>query len=320
MLEFFRRLQYFFNRRRLDRELADEMAAHREMAAPEGAPFGNPLRLREEARDAWGWTWIDRLSQDLRYAARVLRKSPGFTLAAILMLAIGIGVNVAAFGFFNMVFFKPLPVRDPGTLVRFERRAPHGYATYVPYPEMAFLRHYSRTLSAVLASAGGRIRIEGEEMPLGTRFVTTNFFSELGATPLLGRLLNPSIDDAPNAQAVVVLSYPFWQRHFGADPSVVGKIIRLNAKPVTVIGIAANTFSGLDMSRSDVWLPLMQQPYFVNGSRLLTDFSDNDGVDMWGRLQPGLSPKIAEDEIKSLLSRLDKEHPTDLWENETLHR
>jgi len=319
MLEFFRRLQYFFNRRRLDRELADEMDAHREMAAHQGSPFGNPLRLREEARDAWGWTWIDRLSQDLRYATRVLRKSPGFTVAAILMLAIGIGVNVAAFGFFNLIFFKPLPVRDPSTLVRFNRSSPHVYATYVPYPEMAFLRQYSKTLSAVLASTGARLRIEGEEKPLAAHFVTANFFTELGGTARLGRLLNPSTDEVPSAAPVAVLSQAFWQRHFGADPSIVGKVIDLNGKPVTVIGVASNTFSGLDMSASEVWLPLTQQPYFFNGSLLLTSFLDSDGVDMWGRLQPGLSAKVTENELRGLLARLYKEHPTELWENETLH-
>jgi predicted permease len=319
MPEFLRRLQYLINRRRLDRELAAEMDAHREIAAYQGRPFGNALRLREEARDAWGWTWIDRLLQDLRYATRMLRKSPGFTLAAILMLAIGIGVNVAAFGFFNLILFKPLPVRDPATLVRFQRQSPQGYASYVPYPEMTFLRQYSKTLSTILASTGARLRIEGEEMPLSAHFVTANFFSDLGASPFRGRLIDSSIDATPSATPVVVLSHSFWQRHFAADPSVVGKIIRLSAKPVTVIGIASDRFSGLDLSSSDVWLPMTQQPYFVNGSRLLTDFSDGDGVDMWGRLRPGLSPKVAEDELKSLLVHLYNEHPTDLWKNETLH-
>src|ERR1700684_201459 len=115
MNEFFRRLRYLLNRRRFDRELAGDMEFHREMAERAGrGNIGNTLRLREEAREAWGWTWIDRLSQDLRYAARMLRRSPGFTVAAVLMLALGIGVNVAAFGFFDLVFLRPMPVRDPG--------------------------------------------------------------------------------------------------------------------------------------------------------------------------------------------------------------
>src|ERR1017187_6946151 len=108
MNESFRRIRYLLNRRRFDQELASDMEFHREMAA----------------RDAWGWTWIDRLAQDLRYAARMLRKSPVFTAVAVLMLALGIGVNVAAFGFFDLMFLRPLPVRDPGTLLRFERSAP----------------------------------------------------------------------------------------------------------------------------------------------------------------------------------------------------
>src|SRR5271170_458924 len=128
MNELFRRIRYLLNRRRLDSELADDLEFHREMAERAGAPLANPLLLREQARDAWGWTWIDRLAQDLRYAARKLRKSPGFTLTAVLMLAIGIGVNVAAFDFLNFMMLKPMPVRDPSTLLRFQRRSPQSFA------------------------------------------------------------------------------------------------------------------------------------------------------------------------------------------------
>jgi hypothetical protein len=150
MTDFFRRLWYLLNRRRFDQELANDLEVHREMAAHAGndTPFNGTLRLREEAREAWGWTWIDRFVQDLRYAGRMLRKSPGFTATAVLMLAIGIGVNVAAFGFFNLMFLRALPVRDPDTIVRLQRHGPDGYSTEVPYPAMAFYREHTRTLSA----------------------------------------------------------------------------------------------------------------------------------------------------------------------------
>jgi hypothetical protein len=107
MNELFRRVRYLLQRRRFDQELANDLDFHREMADRAGSPLRNTLQLREAARDAWGWTWIDRFAQDLRYAVRMLRKSPGFTLAAVLMLAIGIGVNVAVFGFFDLMVLRP---------------------------------------------------------------------------------------------------------------------------------------------------------------------------------------------------------------------
>ena len=188
MKEFFRRVRYLVNRRRFDQELANDMEFHREMAAREGGMrLGNTLRLREEARDAWGWTWIDRLSQDLGYAARMLRKSPSFTVAAFLMLALGIGVNIAAFGFFNLMVLKPLPVRDPDTLLRFDRRSPQNFSDSLPYPAVAFYREHAKTLSAVLASNFAKVTIEGEAKQLRAHFVTANFFSALGSALLPAR-------------------------------------------------------------------------------------------------------------------------------------
>ena len=319
MNEFFRRLRYLLSRNRFDQELASDMEFHREMARKGSGNFGSTLRLREEARDAWGWTWIERLSQDLRYAARKLRKSPGFTLAAVLMLAIGIGVNLAAFGFFDLMVLRPLPVRDPGTLLRFHRRSPQSFAYALPYPEMQFFRDHSRTLSAVLGLNATKLAIEGEPKQLMAHFVTTNFFSELGARARLGRLLDPSRDDAPGAEPVVVLSHGFWERHFGADPSAIGTTIRLNGKLATVVGVASTDFSGLSLNEPALWAPITQQPYFADGSHLLTDFSvDSSGVQMWGRLRAGLMPKVAEQELGSLAAELRKQQPNDIWEKETL--
>ncbi len=314
--EFFRRLRYLLHRGRFDRELANEMEFHREMTEREGGErFGSVLRLREEAREAWGWNWIDSSIRDLRYSARQLRRSPGFTIAAVLMLALGIGVNIAAFGFFDLLVLRPMNVRAPATLLRFHRRAVENYAFALPYPEMAFFREHSKTLSAVLALNNSKLVIEGEEKPLNVGFVTTNFFSELGAAAQIGRTFNP----ARQGETEVVLSHGFWQRHFGADPAVLGKSIRLNDKPATVIGVIPNEFSGLSLDKTDLWAPINQQPYFVANSRLLTDFSvDSPGVLMWGRLEPGATPKMAEQELRSLAAQLRKQDPRDIWEKENL--
>jgi predicted permease len=321
MSELFRRLRYLLQRGRFDRELADDLEFHREMAARAGSPppFGDTVRLREEAREAWGWTWIDRFLQDLRYAFRMLRQSPGFTCTAVLMLAIGIGINVAAFGFFNMTVLRALPVRDPDTIVRFQRSAPEGYSSVVQYPAMVFYREQSRTLSAVLAALFAKVSLEGEAKSLSTEFVTPNFFDELGGTVVLGRRLDPVRDKAADAQPVVVLGYWFWQRRFANDPSIVGRTLRLNGKPATVVGVASPQFGGLHVDQPDLWIPIAQQPYFVNGSRLLTDFSnDASGLNMWGRLQPGVTPKVAEEELQSLAAALRQQHPEAVLEKERL--
>ena len=320
MTELFRRVRYLLNRGRFDQELADDLEFHREMAARAGgARLGDAVRLREDARAAWGWTWIDRLQQDLRYAARMLWRSPGFTATAIVMLGIGIGANIAAFGFLNLVALRQLPVRDPDTLLRFERRAPQVYASDMPYQEAAFIARHATTLSAVIAINGTRLVVEGESRPINAQFVTSNFFSELGARLTAGRVLDPSIDDRADAGAAVVLSHGFWSRHFGANPSVIGTTIHLNGQPASVVGVVSPEFSGLSLSSPDVWAALPTHPYFVTGSQLLTTFSaDNVGVKMWGRMRPGVTPSMTEQETRALLARLRAEHPDDIWKDEHL--
>lgn len=316
----FRRLRYLLNRRQLDQELESDMEFHREMMAREGRRgFGNPLRLREQARDAWGWTWIERLGQDLRYALRTLMRSPGFTITAILVLAIGIGVNVTAFSLFNMLALQPLPVRDPGSLVQLQRRSPEIFQGEMPYPSVIFYRDHAKTLSAVMAVMGvPPMNLEGSAEPVRTNFATGNYFSELGTHAALGRLFEPAVEDKPDAAPVVVVSYGAWQRRFGGDPSLVGRTIRLNNKPATVIGILPSAFASLGGQHTDVWLPLMQQPYFIEGSKVLTD-SSASSVRMWARLAPGVTAKMAEQELLALTNELRRQHPKEIWDNEYIH-
>ena len=194
MDEIFRRLRYLLQQRRSQRELANDMEFHREMAARSGnSNFGNVLRIQEQAREAWGWMWIDRLIQDLRYAARTLRRSPGFTLTAMLVLAVGIGANVTAFSLFNLIALKPLPIRDPDSIVRLERRSPENITPTMPYSSIAFYREHARTLSAVMATMGApAMEFEQDTQPITVNFVSANYFAELGTPPALGSLQLPA--------------------------------------------------------------------------------------------------------------------------------
>lgn len=316
MRELLRRLHYLLHRRRFDDELAEEMAAHREMAEKAGGvPLGNALRLREDSREVWGFMWLDRLGQDLQYAFRTMRTSPGFTTAAVLVLAIGIGATVAAFSAFNMVALRPFPVRDPDSILRFGRHAPGRSASDVPYPAVAFYRQHTRTLSAVLAQTESGLGMEGVERPSSAFFVTADFFDELGGRATHGRLFRIG-DDKPDAPPAVVLAQSFWASHFGSDPSVVGSSVRLNGKAATIIGVVNREFSGLAGDSPDFWALLEQHGLFVHGSQVLTDFSN--GVAMWGRLGPGASPQQAEAELATLAADFRRQHPTGVWEGERL--
>jgi predicted permease len=321
MGEFYRRLRYLLNSRRFDAELQNDLEFHREMAARQGRQtLGDTLRLREQSPEAWGWVWIDRLVQDLRYGGRGLLRSPGFTLAAMLVLAVGIGINVTAFSVFNLMMLKPLPVRDADSLVRLQRHADCCSATEMQYSSLTFYRDHAKTLSAVIGTMGGPpMGLDNDVQPVSNTFVTANYFSQLGESAALGRTLEPGRDDAANAPPVVVLGYGFWQRRFGADPSIVGKSIHLNRKPATVVGVLPYGFGSLEEAHPDVWLPITQQPWFVEGSKALTESTLDQGtVRMWGRLAPGVTAQMAEQELRTLTNDLRRQHPREIWDGEFL--
>lgn len=277
--------------------------------------FGGIESHKDRMRASLGLRWWDELWIDLRYAARKLHTSPGFALTAVLVLAIGVGVNVSAFSFFNIMLLKPMPVRDPGSLVRLQRRSPEIITPVVPYPTVVFYREHVTTLSAVMAMMGARVELESDVQPVKADYVTTNYFTELGSLAACGRLFDPARDQATNATPGVVLSFGFWQRRFGADPAIVGKIIHLNKKVVTVLGVTSSTFASFGGQYPDLWLPMAQQPYFVEGSKVLADTSSGN-VEMWGRLEPGVTANAAEQELLALTNELRKQYPNDIWDHE----
>jgi predicted permease len=316
--EIWRRIYFLLNRSRLERDLDDEMAAHRAMKQGSEPPFGSPLKLREDSRDVWGWGWWDHLVQDVTFGSRMLRKSPAFTLTAVAILAIGVGLNIGAFQILNSLALSPLPVSDPDSLVRFNRRSPQGKSTSFAYPAL----HFYATHNSVLASSMGLMRTlvaleHDTSRAVPVQFVTANYLSELGAVPALGRLLDAARDDAPDAEPVVVLAFSLWQSRFGTDPTIAGRTIRINGRPFTVAGVAPASFVGLTGRSAQAWIPITKQPYAFPGSDLLTKYTDNP-VAFFARMKPGLSFTAVEDGLRPAASALRQRGPDAAWENEWL--
>jgi predicted permease len=317
MRKFFRRLYALFHRRRLQQELEDEMAAHREMMpAGRRQHFGSTLRLQEEAADQWGWTWLDHFRQDLVYGMRSLGRSPGFALTAIAVLSLGIGVNLAGIHLFNALIHR-LQVRDPDSLCRFFRVTREGTTGNFSVPAIEFYRRHNTVNSAVIAETyvPGVFHAEDSE-DLRCSLVSGNFFGELGIMPMYGRLLGEQ-DDKPGSPPVAVLGYGYWQSRFGGDPGIVLKTIRLNGRPVQVVGIAPSRFGGLVQQPAPVWMPISQYPYLTGDGRGLVDHGTQRTF-MLGRLKPGVSLESAQAHFRSLTAQLRNQQPQYVDRNEWL--
>ena len=278
-----RRLRALWHRDRIADELDEEMRLHvalrrepleRTEIATDAAGltarrrFGDPLRLREDAMDAWGWRWLEQAAQDIRFAIRTLVANPGFALAAVGTLALGIGANTTVFSVVSAAIVRPLPFAEPEGLVQIEPGRsplePHGG----PALEPAELRRRSQSLEAVAGSevtARYRTRPDGLEQVMAVR-AERDFFSILGVPPLQGRTFGP---DDPMTVAVVAENY--WKERMAGDPSVVGSTILLDDRPTLIIGVmpasfqfpyrAASILTGVGRERrTDVWLPLEPRP------------------------------------------------------------
>jgi macrolide transport system ATP-binding/permease protein len=315
--ELWRRLWFRLNRARLEREIEAEMAAHRE-AMPDPSRFGSSLRLREEARDVWGWIWLDALAQDAAHAFRMIRRAPVYGLTAALILSLGIGLNLAFFQILDATLLQPPPIRDPGSLVRFHRYSPRMHSSGVPYAATQFYRGNNSVLSAVVTESANDMAWGGNAGDrVAASFVSANYFEELGYGPALGRVFTESIDERLEAPPVVVVSHDFWRERLAANPGAIGLTVRLNDRPATVIGVAPPVFPGLKWSTPQLWLLIHQIDYFNPGTDFKNAWRANN-TDMYGRLRPGVGVRAAQEGLSAAVRRLAAEHPAEFSADEWL--
>ena len=277
--------------------------------------FGGVTQIREHQRDNRSLPQIETFLQDLRYAVRGFRKSPGFTLIAILTLALGIGLNTTLFTAFDAVALKPLPVRDAKSMVRFMRwfqsRALGDIQYAYSYREYVYLRDHDRGLSSLVAAsrpirtpiktaASQSSASTGVEHARG-QLVSGNYFADLGVGASLGRTFLPEENQTPGAHPVMVLSFPFWERRFNSDPLILGRVLKLNSTDFTVVGVAPKEFIGTGNPPvvPDFWAPLMMQAQLAPGSDWLNQPAIHQ-FQILGRLRPGVALKQAQSEAQIL--------------------
>jgi len=252
---------------------------------------------------------------DISQALRQLARNPGFTAVAVLALALGIGVNSVMFSLADAVLFRPLPVRDPGQVVRIAMTDQKGIDLGgVSYPQLKDLAREARSFSGLVGtSEGAFVNLGVDDQPVEratASSVSGNYFEVLGLTPAAGRLLAPADDTTPGAHPVLVLSEAFWKRRFDSDPRVVGSVVRMNTHPFTVLGVAPRGFHGTNLDEvPDVWIPLTMAEQVSPNIAQFKPF-DRRGftwVNPFGRLREGVTTASALAELSTLNTRINAE-------------
>ena len=329
---FWLRLQTLFRRDRSGQRLEDEIQFHLDQQIAENLAagmsreearyaamraFGNPTFLKEETRDTWGWAWLEQIAQDLRYGARTLGKNPGFTMVAVLAVALGVGVNTGIFSALNGVALKLLPVPRAEQIVSVDqifhgmfRRNLHGESGLFSYSEYKNYRANNQVFSGLLAYAPFLEATLGGENPKQLMGAETscNFFDVLGERPALGRTFVEEDCRAPGASPVVVVSDELWRSRFDADPLIVGKGVSLNRSKFAVIGVAAPGFGGLDPWPSEFWAPLTMQKALEPDSDLLSE-GNTGWLALLGRMRPAATLEEVRADLGVIAARIDQQYP-----------
>jgi len=254
--------------------------------------------------------------QDLRYALRALLKNRNFTVAALLTLALGIGINTGIFTLLYSVAFRPLPVKDPESVVNvfqtFEgefSRQVDGSVELLSYPEYLNYRDRVTGFSGLTASADVGLYLGSDNVErINGLLVTDNYFSLLGGNAALGRTFFDKECQAPLQCPLAVISHDFWQRRFGSDQNVIGSSLTLNRQNFTIIGVATRDFHGAEISVPDVWIPVTMQPAVKPDSKLLP-VENCSWLSVFGRLKDGVSIQQVQAEMQLVAAQMDQNYP-----------
>jgi predicted permease len=295
----------------LEQQIAENRAAG--MSAEEARQaalrtFGNLVALREQTRESWSWNGLESLGRDVRIGTRTLLRSPGFALTAIVVMALGIGANVALFTLVRSVLLRPLPFADPGRLVGVFEAESDGsnQDNIVAGGCFAVWRDHARSFNGLALTQEMEYNLAGagNQLPevVEARTASWNIFPLLGVQPALGRFFTAA-DDQPGANATVVLTWGLWKRRFGGDPAIIGRNILIEAKPYTVVGILPGWFAWPDQ-KVQLWTPLYHEK-----SAALMQMFDAHSFDVVGRLRPGVTIEQASAELNALQREIRREHP-----------
>jgi predicted permease len=320
------RVRTWISSRQVDQEFDQELKTHLDLSTqenidrgmqPEAARraalirLGGLTQLKETNRELRSLPLVETLMQDVRYALRMLRKSPGFTTVAVLTLALGIGANTAIFSVVYAVLLKPLPYTKPEQLFNvFEAKPQEGVGgTGWSYPNFAEFREQNRIFSEMSGAQEHQLTLTGRGEPsvIDASIVTPEVFSVFNQKPLAGRAFS-SEDGKPGASPVVILSENLWRDIFAGDPNVIGSSVNLDKRTFTVVGIMPSAFRfPMIMKSEQVWVPLVQDPLFSGWM----DRRGGHWLQVTGRLKPGVSMSQAQTELAAFSERLAQESPAD---------
>jgi len=325
---FIRRVAALFRRRRLEDDLREELRSHLEMAVElnmekgmnaEDArreavrSFGGVEQTKENYRDQRGLPMIETTLQDLRFGLRMLRRSPGFSILAVLCLTLGIGANAAVFSWVEGILFRPYPAvthQEQLLALTGTARGESG-PTGISWPDIVDLQRSCTLIDSFIVT-----KIMGTTLSIGDRaevttgsIVSANYFDAIGVHPILGRGFEPGEDSGRNAHPLTVISYQLWQGRFKGDPQIIGKTQRLNNVVHTIVGVAPEGFYGTFVGWAmRFWVPASMEETFEAGGYKLEDRGAR-WIEAYVRLKPGVTPVQAQQEISAVAKRLESDYP-----------